>query len=262
VGFKDSQGTILFKRFLTFVGIKENDHHLVRPVVAKSFGVTIIALLAAELLTLLFYINASWEAISENLIITGTITPMVALPIAIYMAWQRYKLNSLSVQLAHMASTDQLSGLLNRTSFIEAMRDRVLHPTTSDGRGAFLYIDADHFKTLNDEFGHAAGDEAIAFIGQVINQNIRQTDLAGRLGGEEFGVYLSGGNSEIARSVSEHIRQDVMHLKFDNQKQRYTLTVSIGIATHHAGEVPSDFMKVADKNLYLAKSNGRNCIAA
>jgi diguanylate cyclase (GGDEF)-like protein len=253
---------ILFKQFLTFIGIDEKDHHLVRPVVIKSFGISLIALCAAELLTLLFYINASWESISENLIITGTITPMVAMPLAMYMAWQRYKLNSLSVQLAHIASTDQLSGLLNRTSFIEAMRDRVRHPTTPNGSGAFLYIDADHFKTLNDEFGHAAGDEAIAFIGKVISQNIRQTDLAGRLGGEEFGVYLSGGNVETARTVSEHIRQDVMHLKFDNQKKRYTLTVSIGVATHHAGEVPSEFMKVADKNLYTAKSNGRNCIAA
>lgn len=252
----------MFSRFLTFLGVRAEDHHLVRPALLRSLAITLIALVAAEIMTWLFYFGAPWQEMANVLRITGIITPTVAVPLIFYLSWQRIKLNKLSVQLARLASTDELSGLLNRTSFIEAMSDRIMHPTTPDGRGAFLYIDADHFKKLNDDFGHAAGDEAISFIGKVINQNIRETDLAGRLGGEEFGVYLSGGNSSLARSISENIRQDITHLKFDDQKHRYTLTVSIGIATHRAGEMPSEFMRVADKNLYLAKSNGRNCIAA
>lgn len=252
----------VLKLALKLVGIQEKDQSLVRPAFIRALSFTAIALLAAELLTVPFYLGGGWDIILEHMLVTAMITPVVALPITMHLSLQRLKLNSLSVQLARLASADQLSGLLNRTSFIEAMRDRTTHPATADGKGAFLYIDADHFKKLNDEFGHAAGDEAIAFIGKVINQNIRKSDLAGRLGGEEFGVYLSGGDAELARTVSENIRQDVMQLKFDDQKQRYILTVSIGIATHFAGEAPSEFMKLADKNLYLAKSNGRNCIAA
>ncbi len=252
----------MYRRILARIGISEHEHKLIRPALKRSIALTLIALVAAEILTALFNLDATWDAFVEDLYITGVITPLVALPLTFHLSWQRLKLNSLSVQLAHLASVDQLSGLLNRTSFIEAMRDRIMHPATAAGRGAFLYIDADHFKKLNDEFGHAAGDEAIRFIGKVINQNIRETDLGGRLGGEEFGVYLTGGDAELARIISENIRQDVMQLKYDDQKQRYTLSVSIGIATHREGGDPADFMKIADEKLYIAKNNGRNCVAA
>ncbi|MCF4097425.1 GGDEF domain-containing protein [Maritalea mediterranea] len=256
---------MMLRQIKSLTGLNLGDRNFVQPAFRKAINITFLALFGAEVLTFVYYqyiVRSTWDYVLLNLLLTGIITVVVAFPIAVYLSVQRLKLNSLSVQLARMASVDQMSGLLNRTSLIEAIRHRIAHPVTADGRGAFLYIDADHFKALNDDFGHAAGDEAIAYIGKVISQNIRETDLAGRLGGEEFGVYLNGGNEELAKTVSENIRQDVMHLKFDNKKQRYTLTVSIGIATHAAGEKPSVFMKIADRNLYLAKSNGRNCIAA
>lgn len=255
----------MLRQIKSLAGIDLADRHFVQPAFRKALSVTFLALLGAEILTFVYYqyiVKSTWDYVLLNLLLTGIITVVVAYPIAVYLAVQRLKLNSLSVQLARMASVDQMSGLLNRTSFIQAMRDRISHPTNPEGRGAFLYIDADHFKQLNDEFGHAAGDEAIEFIGKVINQNIRQSDLAGRLGGEEFGVYLEGGNQKLAEDVSENIRQDVTLLTFDNKKKRFTLTVSIGVATHEAGEKPSHFMKTADKNLYIAKSRGRNCVAA
>lgn len=241
------------------------DRNFIRPALFKAVIITLVAILGAEILTFIYYqfiAKSPWDYVVLNLVLAAIMTMIVAFPIAVYLSVQRLKLNSLSVQLARMASVDQMSGLLNRTSFIQALSDRMSHPSTREGNGAFLYIDADHFKQLNDDFGHAAGDRAIEFIGEVINQNIRRSDLAGRLGGEEFGVYLDGGNKKLAQDVSEHIRQDVMQLRFDNKTKHFVLTVSIGVATHESGENTRHLIRSGDKNLYIAKSRGRNCVAA
>lgn len=124
---------------------------------------------------------------------------------------QRQQLETLNHQLQSMATHDSLTGLLNRRAF-EVQSEQAISRARRDGAGlAALMLDLDHFKRINDQYGHPAGDAVIKFTADVLAASVRDTDLVARLGGEEFMVLLPGSSPQTALDVAEKIRQRVMH---------------------------------------------------
>lgn len=158
-------------------------------------------------------------------------------------------------RLAEKASRDDLTGMLNRESFF-AMMEGTRRKTD---RGALLIIDADHFKSINDRFGHLTGDEALLLIATAIKRAVRANDVLGRVGGEEFCAFLAGASDQEARFIAERIRHEVEMIRFRPVDERTVpLTVSIGgTLCGHGASVP-DMMRNADRRLYEAKHGGRN----
>lgn len=162
-------------------------------------------------------------------------------------------------ELRRLALIDALTGLANRSRFREVFareRQRYLRQKTPL---SLLVADIDHFKHVNDEFGHDAGDMALCFVADILSNRIRQTDIAGRLGGEEFGVLLSGADIDYARQVAEMLRELVAERPFRYRGRDIALSISIGLA-----ELARDGMDfrtlfaTADRRLYQAKAEGRN----
>ena len=160
-------------------------------------------------------------------------------------------------KLEELATTDALTGLRNRRKFDQFIAQQWQHARQRQEPLALLMIDADHFKTYNDMFGHQAGDEVLVRIaGRIAEAAQRPGDCAARYGGEEFAVLLSGQSMDAALAVGECIRANVEMLSAD----RWATTVSVGIASlvPDASLQPGDLIEAADKALYEAKSRGRN----
>ena len=161
--------------------------------------------------------------------------------------------------LRHLALTDPLTRLPNRARFREVFASERQRYLRQNIPLSLLVIDIDHFKHVNDEYGHDAGDMALIFIGEYLQNRTRRIDLAARLGGEEFGVLLSGADAAYAHEVAEALRALIAARPFQYRLERIALTVSIGVA--ELGIDGMDFRSVfasADQRLYAAKARGRN----
>ncbi len=161
-------------------------------------------------------------------------------------------------QLARIGSTDGLSDLLNRGAWEEAVAMTLQRCRRSGGRASLLMIDIDRFKHINDRHGHPAGDAVIGRVGAIIRRCMRDSDRAGRYGGDEFGVLLDRADATAAMAIAERIRAGVAAAVFE-QAEGMHCTLSIGVAeitpqTHDA----RDWIKHADDALYRAKLDGRN----
>lgn len=162
-------------------------------------------------------------------------------------------------EMAKLAMTDALTGMLNRGAFTMMVEAYLEHASEarSGEHGSLLVVDVDHFKSVNDRFGHGAGDEALRRISQVMQSAIRSTDLVGRIGGEEFAVFLPAANAPQAVQVAERIREHVSTIEFPDAGQ-YLLSVSIGGVNFSRARKFDILFKAADRCLYLAKERGRN----
>ena len=164
-----------------------------------------------------------------------------------------------SIAAAQSAATvDGLTGLYNRSTSIDRLQ-LMLDDLTIPGHGAVLLLDIDHFKTINDELGHAAGDECLRSLGEIIRGAVRAGDTAGRIGGEEFLVVMPGATRDIALTVGERLRLAVQlgNMKYASGSP---VTASIGVAAAAVGDTVETLLARADRALYEAKRQGRNRI--
>jgi len=163
--------------------------------------------------------------------------------------------------LTRLARIDDLTGLRNRaTFFIEATLSFDLAKRHEEQMGCALMMDIDFFKNINDTYGHAIGDEVLAYIGNLIRSRFRHTDIYGRYGGEELCVWMPATVAHSAKYVAEEIRAAVESKQFFCGDASFRVTISIGIACMKEGS-PDDFeelLKQADVALYQAKNGGRN----
>jgi diguanylate cyclase (GGDEF)-like protein len=158
------------------------------------------------------------------------------------------------------SETDMLSGLLNRGGF-EAHATTALQETDRLGVPVSLVIsDLDHFKSVNDNFGHAAGDKVIVAFASFLRSAVASHHLAGRVGGEEFAILLPGANLVAARLFAEGARSAFATLAVDGMPAAKRFTASFGVAELARGETINDLMARADKALYIAKESGRDCV--
>ena len=158
------------------------------------------------------------------------------------------------------SETDMLSGLLNRGGF-EAHAALALQEARRLGVPVSLVIsDLDHFKSINDNFGHAAGDTVIMTFARFLRSAVAGHHLAGRIGGEEFAILLPGTNLVAARLFAEGARNAFASLTVEGMPATKRFTASFGVAELAGGESIGDLMARADKALYIAKNSGRDCV--
>ncbi|WP_421556132.1 diguanylate cyclase [Pseudomonas kitaguniensis] len=159
----------------------------------------------------------------------------------------------------HAAQTDELTGLMNRRAFFENAHVSYAQCRHQQQPLCVLMMDMDHFKQINDTYGHQAGDQVLRQIGEVISASFRQADVYGRLGGEEFAVLLPNTTLDTARGIAEQLIKAISGLVSDPVQG---VTASLGVAaTHHLDMDLHGLMNSADKALYRAKALGRNQVA-
>jgi diguanylate cyclase len=161
-------------------------------------------------------------------------------------------------ELAVLASQDSLTTCLNRGAFVTLVDAYLSQVNAQQVSGALLMVDADRFKSINDRFGHPAGDHALQMIATAIQSCVRSMDLVGRVGGEEFGVFLPRAEQKHAASIAERIRTEVEKISFAPRGRPEQLSVSIGGAFFEGRVSFETLFASADSQLYDAKRRGRN----
>jgi diguanylate cyclase (GGDEF)-like protein len=162
-------------------------------------------------------------------------------------------------RLEEMATTDGLTGCLNKRAFLDELESKMRSAERFDRNLSLLVTDIDHFKTVNDTYGHATGDVVIKELGEILRRVKRETDVVARFGGEEFCVLCEETNAEGAMLLAERIREELEATVFQTDLGRLNVTASIGVATfpddatHEKG-----LFDVSDQALYAAKRSGRN----
>ena len=173
---------------------------------------------------------------------------------------QRLKMDLKKMQerLVETSVKDELTGLYNRRFFMDSLNVEFQRAIRYKRSLSILIIDVDNFKTINDTFGHLAGDEVLSAISKQLSSCLRRGDLIGRYGGEEFAVLLTETDIEGALQVGEKMRQHVMAQEFKNISMTFGVTISIGVATNLNEETALEMLETADKAMYVAKNDGRN----
>jgi diguanylate cyclase (GGDEF)-like protein/PAS domain S-box-containing protein len=167
-------------------------------------------------------------------------------------------------ELREMATIDFLTGLSNRRHFLARMTDEWARLQRLDNRHvAVLMLDLDHFKNVNDTHGHAVGDAMLRHFAELMREELRKIDTAGRVGGEEFAIILPGASPDEAKVFAERFREKVATTPLRLDDRTIPVTVSIGIAAMQSSDASADVALIrSDEALYCAKKNGRNRVEA
>ena len=162
-----------------------------------------------------------------------------------------------------MAFTDGLTGLYNRRFVTRHLAGLSQRPSTEDRNFALIMVDIDHFKSVNDTYGHDVGDQVLKELSARLQEIVRGQDLAARLGGEEFLIVVTNATEDNAQLVAERIREDIagVPMTATTPSGSLDITVSVGVAMREsASETPDEQLKRADEALYAAKRGGRDCV--
>jgi diguanylate cyclase (GGDEF)-like protein/PAS domain S-box-containing protein len=162
-------------------------------------------------------------------------------------------------ELSYLATHDPLSGCLNRRSFSEQFEPQFNIAKRNNSELSCIMVDLDHFKSVNDNYGHARGDEVIKMLSKILKTCTRKIDLVGRYGGEEFCLVFPGISEEMAITVSERIRLEIQEKSEKRFNGQPRVTASIGVSSMSGNpKNPDDLVNKADQALYVAKESGRN----
>lgn len=161
-------------------------------------------------------------------------------------------------KVREMAIRDELTGLFNRRHIMEILQQQQALADSGDYRFCLCYLDLDHFKNINDSYGHGIGDQVLRRFAKLVHEALREADYTGRLGGEEFILVLSQTGLTEAWQVAERLRQRLQEQSFSDLHPELRVTVSIGVSEYRRGEQIDDALNRADICLYQAKSSGRN----
>lgn len=169
-------------------------------------------------------------------------------------------LKEINEKVEQLARTDALTGLANRRTFLETLEREITRAQRQGGELSIIMADLDRFKSINDQYGHLAGDRVLAGAAAVFASQLRPYDLAARYGGEEFILLVPGTSADDAVAVAERVRKEIAILKVPGCPRQ--ITVSLGVACWMKGETPEQSISRADAALYLAKNSGRNRVEA
>ena len=165
-------------------------------------------------------------------------------------------------KVREMAIRDELTGLFNRRHIMEVLQQQQALADSGGYRFCLCYLDLDHFKQINDSYGHGVGDLVLRRFARLVSEVLRDADYTGRLGGEEFILVLSQTGLAEAWQVAERLRQRLQEQSFFDLHPQLRVTVSIGVSEYRMGEQIDDALNRADACLYQAKSGGRNRVVA
>ncbi|WP_296418523.1 GGDEF domain-containing protein [Pseudooctadecabacter sp.] len=183
---------------------------------------------------------------------TVAITSLVAMPICLFVGSKIYENQKLSDELQRLVNRDRLTDAATRDFFFAQMeRDNRAY-------GVSLMVDIDHFKIVNDTYGHLIGDEVIRHVSDILRRNVRSGDIVARFGGEEFVIFLDGHDKDIGFLTAERMRRDIAQHGGLFGGHPVNVTVSIGGSLKEAFDSVDASIRDADAALYRAKSQGRN----
>ncbi len=185
--------------------------------------------------------------------------------LAVYLSALRMRLKTQKSALEHalariqtMATHDELTGLPNRRNMMDLLREHAMRRARGGPSFSIAMVDLDHFKSINDRFGHRAGDEALCSFARQAGEQLRNTDIIGRWGGEEFLLLLPETPPGDPNVGIERLRTSLTEMQACAQAPALRLAFSSGLTRHHEGESISETIERADRALYAAKSAGRN----
>lgn len=169
----------------------------------------------------------------------------------------------LTEELEKLATTDPLTGVWNRRHLFALAEREITRVHRYNRPLSLLIIDIDHFKIINDTYGHAGGDEVLAILAKTVLNCLRKADFFGRFGGEEFVAFLPETTLKTAVAAAERIRENLANIVISVDEQQIRITVSIGVASYQKEDLTIDaLLQRADKALYQAKNQGRNQVVA
>lgn len=190
--------------------------------------------------------------------------PMSACMLSLYLVGARGELRRLDLeqQLEAASNADPLTGVSNLRHFMPRLEAQIDAAHAGRAPLSVIMLDVDHFKRINDSYGHAAGDEAIRQVAQLCRDGVRSVDLVARLGGEEFALLLPGLGLAEALGVAERVRAGVGAWRLELGAEVTRVTISAGVAALRPAETASQLLARADAALYEAKGSGRDCVRA
>jgi diguanylate cyclase (GGDEF)-like protein len=199
------------------------------------------------------------EMTTDSALNVGSALSYVVIALAFHATLITLVVGRLLAELQHRARHDGLTGLLNRRAMEEAMDAQMQRSQRNGESFSVLMLDLDHFKAINDRFGHAVGDRALKHAGALLKAGVREVDSVARFGGEEFVALMPGAGIEAARAVAERLREDLVTHPLASDAANVSLSASIGLAQwDDPGEDASHLLARADAALYCAKLQGRN----
>lgn len=172
----------------------------------------------------------------------------------------KHELQRSTDRAEYLARTDVLTGLYNRRAFYEQLVSLGDYSQRHKESLAVIMMDLDHFKDINDSYGHSAGDGVLETVGTIFRSITRTSDICTRLGGEEFGVLIRKCNLQDAQVLAEKLRKEIASTEFEAEGKAYSVTASFGVASGTADAVET--LKRADQAMYRAKEQGRNRVVS
>ena len=190
------------------------------------------------------------------ILVSLIVAPLIAHELVAFL----FKINALENEMRDLATYDPLTGLFNRRTFHELTEHQLKVARREKSSVAVMMMDVDEFKKINDNYGHHAGDQALIFLGKIISDTVRLSDIAGRLGGDEFIFCLPNTNAEGAKILANRLISITNASPFDFEGKQIKVGLSIGV---HAQVLDGDYdvndlFKQADLALYKAKHKGKN----
>ncbi len=229
----------------------------------------VIVTLVSVLLSLLFtYLSISvlfgyGQPDMPNYLLVATLVPLIVAPLASSSLLKLlFKIDALEKETRYLATYDALTGLFTRRAFYEHAEQQLKLAQRESKSVAMLVADLDGFKGINDTFGHHAGDLALKFVSNIIKQIVRESDIAGRVGGDEFIFCLPNATQEEALYFGQRLVESVSASSFVYENKHIKLSMSVGLNTFES-KSSSDIdlmIKEADQALYRAKKSGKNRI--
>ncbi|WP_234169390.1 GGDEF domain-containing protein [Ruegeria pomeroyi] len=214
--------------------------------------VTLISVVASVVVTGVVSGGLSAEALRPAIIV-----PLLVAPLATHWGAARLlEIDKLNQQLAHLNRIDQMTQLYNRACLLDELEQK------PEEVGMILIADIDHFKQINDTYGHDVGDLVIVEVARILQRSSLPEGIAARFGGEEFVIYVPRLDLEAAEFRAEAIRQAVEAQSVRIDGRKLSCTISIGIEIKRQREDVGDVLKRADQALYRAKAQGRNRVVA
>jgi diguanylate cyclase (GGDEF)-like protein len=230
-----------------------------------SFLITLLSVLFTQLIRFFIFLltNGNMDDLFRgSSFVSSLISPLVLAPVfSWYFVGAFFKIRDLEKQMRELATYDSMTNLYNRGSCLLALENTIRQMKRAKTDLAVLYLDIDHFKDINDTHGHDVGDIVIKRFANYLKTSLRESDIIGRIGGEEFLIGLPGSDLENGQFVAEKLRKGVENESIAlGNSITIRFTVSIGLSVHRHNEETStmEILKKADIALYKAKQSGRN----
>lgn len=236
--------------------LESNDSRIINPVaealasesVVKSKGDTVVQRKDSEKFAIEF---SAAPILADNFALDG----------AVLVFKNVTEMRLLTHKLSHQATHDALTGLINRTEFEHQAMTLLAETRNSEKCHALCYVDLDQFKVVNDTCGHVAGDELLKQVSQFLTSRLRDSDILGRLGGDEFGILFRDCSIDKAENIMEMIREGLQATKFNWEEKSFSMSISGGlVAMDQTSGSLNELYSTADTSCYIAKDRGRNRI--